>query len=165
MRFIFSTTAAVYGDPDNVPIDEAHPKLPINPCGRSKWMIEQALEDYDRAYGMKSVCLRYFNAAGTDPESELGDRYVPELHMIPLVLQAASSRRKAISEFGTFDDCCWRGFRCFGEFYINWCRGTRGSFSNISIPPTFNAIAFDCNGYCSNYPTGYLCWFGALDYG
>lgn len=101
MRFIFSSTAAVYGDPLYVPIDEAHPKHPINPYGRSKWMIEQVLGDYDRAYGMKSVCLRYFNAAGADPEGELGERHAPETHLIPLVLQAASGRRKAISVFGT----------------------------------------------------------------
>lgn len=100
-RFIFSSTAAVYGDPAYVPIDEAHPKNPINPCGRSKWMIEQVLEDYDRTYGLKSVCLRYFNAAGADPEGELGERHVSETHLIPLVLQVASGRREAISVFGT----------------------------------------------------------------
>lgn len=100
-RFIFSSTAAVYGDPAYVPIDEAHPKNPINPYGRSKWMVEQVLEDYDRAYGLKSVCLRYFNAAGADPEGELGERHEPETHLIPLVLQAASGRREAISVFGT----------------------------------------------------------------
>lgn len=100
-RFIFSSTAAVYGDPSYVPIDEAHPKNPINPYGHSKWMVEQVLEDYDRAYGLKSVCLRYFNAAGADPDGELGERHVPETHLIPLVLQATSGRREAISVFGT----------------------------------------------------------------
>jgi UDP-glucose 4-epimerase len=100
-NFIFSSTAAVYGDPVYIPIDEAHPKQPINPYGRSKWMIEQVLEDYDKAYGLKSVCLRYFNAAGADPEGELGERHLPETHLIPLILQAASGRRKSISVFGT----------------------------------------------------------------
>lgn len=100
-RFIFSSTAAVYGDPDYVPIDEVHPKNPINPYGRSKWIMEQALEDYDLAYGFKSVCLRYFNAAGADPEGKLGERHMPETHLIPLVLQVASGRREAISVFGT----------------------------------------------------------------
>lgn len=71
MRFVFSSTAAVYGDPLHVPIDEAHPKSPINPYGRTKWMIEQVLEDYDRAYGLKSVSLRYFNAAGAIPKVSL----------------------------------------------------------------------------------------------
>ena len=101
LRFIFSSTAAVYGDPEHVPIDELHPKRPINPYGRSKWMVEQVLEDYDHAYGLKSVCLRYFNAAGADPEGKLGERHEPETHLIPLVLQAASGRRDAISVFGT----------------------------------------------------------------
>lgn len=100
-KFIFSSTAAVYGDPSYIPIDEAHPKNPINPYGRSKWMVEQVLDDYDRAYGLKSVCLRYFNAAGADPEGELGERHVPETHLIPLVLQAASGRRELVSVFGT----------------------------------------------------------------
>lgn len=100
-RFIFSSTAAVYGDPSYIPIDEAHPKNPINPYGRTKWMVEQVLDDYDRAYGLKSVCLRYFNAAGADPEGELGERHVPETHLIPLVLQAASGRREQVSVFGT----------------------------------------------------------------
>jgi len=100
-RFIFSSTAAVYGTPEYVPMDERHPKLPINPYGRSKWMVEQALEDYDAAYGLKSICLRYFNAAGADPGGGLGERHNPETHLIPLVLQAASGRRDVVSIFGT----------------------------------------------------------------
>ncbi len=100
-RFIFSSTAAVYGDPEYIPIDERHPKQPINPYGRSKWMVEQVLEDYDQAYGLKSICLRYFNAAGADPAGELGERHHPETHLIPLVLQAASRRRADIAVFGT----------------------------------------------------------------
>jgi UDP-glucose 4-epimerase len=100
-RFIFSSTAAIYGNPDYSPIDEAHPKCPINPYGRSKWMVEQVLEDYGLAYGLKSICLRYFNAAGADPEGVLGERHNPETHLIPLVLQAASGRRSDIAVFGT----------------------------------------------------------------
>jgi UDP-glucose 4-epimerase len=113
-RFIFSSTAAVYGDPVSVPIDEAHPKAPVNPYGRSKWMVEQILEDFDRAYGLKAVCLRYFNAAGADHEGRLGERHEPETHLIPLVLQAASGRRKAITVFGrdydTPDGTCIRDY-------------------------------------------------------
>lgn len=112
--FIFSSTAAVYGDPEYIPIDEDHPKNPINPYGRSKWMVEQILEDYDSAYAIKSVCLRYFNAAGADPEGELGERHMPETHLIPLVLQVASGRREAISVFGsdydTPDGTCIRDY-------------------------------------------------------
>ncbi|TXH36903.1 MAG: UDP-glucose 4-epimerase GalE, partial [Burkholderiaceae bacterium] len=113
-KFIFSSTAAIFGDPQYVPIDEAHPKAPINPYGRSKWFVEQMLEDYDRAYGLKAVCLRYFNAAGADPEGELGESHEPETHLIPLILQVASGRRPHITVFGedyaTADGTCIRDY-------------------------------------------------------
>ncbi|MBF8731762.1 MULTISPECIES: UDP-glucose 4-epimerase GalE [Pseudomonas] len=113
-HLIFSSTAAVYGDPQHVPIDEAHPKQPINPYGRSKWMVEQILEDFDRAYGLRSVCLRYFNAAGADPEGELGECHEPETHLLPLILQAASGRRETITVYGrdydTPDGTCIRDY-------------------------------------------------------
>lgn len=113
-HFVFSSTAAIFGEPQYTPIDEAHPKNPINPYGRSKLMVEQMLEDYDRAYGLKSTCLRYFNAAGADPEGELGERHNPESHLIPLILQSASGRREAISIFGqdypTDDGTCVRDY-------------------------------------------------------
>ncbi len=111
---VFSSSAAVYGNPQYVPIDEAHAKGPINPYGLSKWMVEQILEDFDRAYGLKSVCLRYFNAAGADPQGELGERHDPETHLIPLILQAASGRRDAITVYGrdydTADGTCIRDY-------------------------------------------------------
>jgi UDP-glucose 4-epimerase len=100
-HFVFSSTAAIFGTPNYVPIDEEHPKAPINPYGRSKLMIEEILADFDKAYGLKSVCLRYFNAAGADPDGELGERHEPETHLIPLILQAASGRRDNITIFGT----------------------------------------------------------------
>ncbi len=113
-NFIFSSTAATFGEPQYTPMDERHPQQPINPYGRSKLMVEQALADYDRAYGFKSVCLRYFNAAGADPEARLGERHDPETHLIPLVLQAASGRRSGISVFGrdydTPDGTCIRDY-------------------------------------------------------
>ncbi|WP_411563086.1 UDP-glucose 4-epimerase GalE [Pseudomonas shirazensis] len=113
-QLVFSSTAAVYGDPQYVPIDEAHPKAPINPYGRSKWMVEQMLEDFDRAYGLRSVCLRYFNAAGADPDGMLGEIHEPETHLIPLILQAASGRRPAVTVFGrdysTADGTCIRDY-------------------------------------------------------
>lgn len=112
--FIFSSTAAVFGEPEYVPIDEAHPKAPLNPYGRSKLMVEQILADYEHAYGLKSVCLRYFNAAGADPGALLGERHEPETHLIPLVLQAISGRRSHISVFGrdydTPDGTCIRDY-------------------------------------------------------
>ena len=101
MRLIFSSTAAIFGEPDYVPIDEEHPKIPRNPYGRSKWMVEQILSDYERAYGLRHACLRYFNAAGADPSGTLGERHEPETHLIPLVLRAAAGRWPAIKVFGT----------------------------------------------------------------
>lgn len=113
-NFIFSSTAATFGEPQYSPIDELHPQLPINPYGRSKLIVEQVLNDYDRAYGLESVCLRYFNAAGADPDGQLGERHEPETHLIPLVLQAASGRRPSISVFGrdydTPDGTCIRDY-------------------------------------------------------
>lgn len=100
-QFIFSSTAAIYGDPHYVPIDEAHPCGPINPYGRSKWMVEQILADYAIAYDLRSVCLRYFNAAGADPDAQLGECHEPESHLIPLVLQVALGRRPHIAVYGT----------------------------------------------------------------
>ena len=114
MNFIFSSTAAIFGEPDYTPIDEKHNKQPINPYGHSKLMIEQVLDDYDKAYGLRSTCLRYFNAAGADPDGELGERHSPETHLIPLILQAASGRRDDIKVFGddyeTNDGTCVRDY-------------------------------------------------------
>jgi UDP-glucose 4-epimerase len=113
-KFIFSSSAAIFGEPQYVPIDENHPKAPINPYGRSKWMVEQILADFDAAYGLRSSCLRYFNAAGADPDGELGECHVPETHLIPLVLQVASGRRAAITIYGkdypTPDGTCIRDY-------------------------------------------------------
>jgi len=99
--FVFSSSAAVYGEPKYIPIDEIHPKNPINPYGASKLMVERFLEDYALAYGLNSVSLRYFNACGADPEGDLGEMHNPETHLIPLVLQVASGRRDKIDIFGT----------------------------------------------------------------
>ena len=114
LNFIFSSTAAIFGEPQYTPIDEVHPKAPINPYGCSKLMVEQILQDYDRAFGLKSTCMRYFNAAGADPEGELGERHNPESHLIPLILQAASGRREDIKVFGrdydTEDGSCVRDY-------------------------------------------------------
>jgi len=112
--FIFSSTAATFGEPEYTPIDEKHPQAPINPYGHSKLMVEQILADFDHAYGLKSFSLRYFNAAGADPDGELGERHIPETHLIPLVLQAASGRRESITVFGddydTPDGTCIRDY-------------------------------------------------------
>jgi UDP-glucose 4-epimerase len=84
-----------------VPIDERHPARPINPYGTSKWIVERVLADYDQAYGLRHVCLRYFNAAGADPSGRLGERHEPETHLIPLVLRAAAGRLPEVRIFGT----------------------------------------------------------------
>jgi UDP-glucose-4-epimerase GalE len=88
-RLVFSSTAAVYGDPVYTPIDEAHPTAPINPYGWSKLMAEREISEYCRAHGLRAACLRYFNAAGADPECETGEAHEPETHLIPNLLRAA----------------------------------------------------------------------------
>lgn len=97
-RFVFSSTCATYGEPVQIPIDESHPQNPTNPYGRTKLMVEHILSDYDRAFGMKYVALRYFNACGaTETRFE---RHDPETHLIPLILDAASGKREFVSVFG-----------------------------------------------------------------
>jgi UDP-glucose-4-epimerase GalE len=98
--FVFSSTCATYGVPASLPITEDSPQLPINPYGETKLAVERALAAYDRAYGMRSVALRYFNAAGADPDGELGERHDPETHLIPLAIDAALGRRGALAIFG-----------------------------------------------------------------
>jgi UDP-glucose-4-epimerase GalE len=100
-RFIFSSTCASYGDPVRIPIDESHPQAPVNPYGASKWMLERVLRDCERAWGLKAVFLRYFNASGCHPSGEIGEDHNPETHLIPLVLQAAKGERPHITVFGT----------------------------------------------------------------
>jgi UDP-glucose 4-epimerase len=99
--FVFSSTCATYGVPTIVPIPEDHAQNPINPYGATKLMVERVLKDFDQAYHLKSVCFRYFNAAGADPEGRLGEDHNPETHLIPLVLLAALGKRDSISIFGT----------------------------------------------------------------
>jgi len=99
--FIFSSTCATYGIPRYLPITEDHPQSPINPYGRSKLMVEEILKDYDKAYGFKHVNLRYFNAAGSDPDGEIGESHDPETHLIPLVLDVAGGKRENVKIFGT----------------------------------------------------------------
>lgn len=113
-RFVFSSTCATYGVPESVPIVEDQPQHPINPYGATKLMVERILQDFDRAYNFRSVCLRYFNAAGADPEARLGEDHNPETHLIPLVLQTALGQRESISIYGadydTPDGSCVRDY-------------------------------------------------------
>jgi len=99
--FIFSSSCAIHGVPLSLPMTEDQPQRPISPYGRTKLMVEQILADYDQAYGLRSVCLRYFNAAGADPEGCVGEWHEPETHLVPLVLEAALNPERAIHVFGT----------------------------------------------------------------
>ncbi len=113
-KFIFSSSAAVYGNPETVPIPETEVVKPINPYGQSKAFVEKILQDFDKAYGLKYVSLRYFNAAGADPEGKIGESHNPETHLIPLTLKAAKGERESIRIFGTDyptpDGTCIRDF-------------------------------------------------------
>ena len=112
-QFIFSSTAAVFGEPLETPITEAHPKQPINPYGDTKLAVERALPHFERAHGIRSVALRYFNAAGADPEGELGEDHAPERHLIPLAIDAAMGKaplRLFGDDYPTPDGTCLRDY-------------------------------------------------------
>lgn len=100
-KLVFSSTAAIFGVPQYVPIDEEHPQAPINPYGMTKWVTERILADYDAAYGLRSVALRYFNAAGASADAALGERHDPETHLIPLALRAVKGELPELTVFGT----------------------------------------------------------------
>lgn len=114
LPIVFSSTCATYGPPQQVPITEEHPQAPINPYGQSKLMVEQLLRDFGRAYGLPSVIFRYFNAAGADPDGDLGEDHTPETHLIPRVLDAMSGREPYLQIFGddypTPDGTCIRDY-------------------------------------------------------
>lgn len=140
-QFVFSSTAAVYGQPQSDLIDEKHPANPINPYGRSKLAVEWVLQDYAQAHGLKSVCLRYFNAAGAQPDGSNGERHDPETHLVPLVLQAASGRRDSISVFGddyaTPDGTCVRDYIHIVDLAqahllaLNWLGSQKGGIYKV----------------------------------
>ncbi len=113
-KFVFSSTCATYGEPQTIPISESHPQLPINPYGASKLMIERILQDFDVAHQLRSISLRYFNAAGADPDAEIGEDHHPETHLIPLVLDVAAGTREHITVYGddydTPDGTCVRDY-------------------------------------------------------
>ena len=100
-RLVFSSTCAVYGEPETVPITEGETLDPVNPYGASKRACERMMDDFDAAHGLRSVRLRYFNAAGADPDAEIGEWHDPETHLLPLVIETALGRRAAIDVFGT----------------------------------------------------------------
>jgi UDP-arabinose 4-epimerase len=100
-KLVFSSTCSTFGIPETVPISVDHPQRPINPYGASKLMVERVLADFESAYGLKSVSLRYFNAAGADPQSEIGEAHDPETHLVPLALFVAKGKLSSLTVFGT----------------------------------------------------------------
>jgi UDP-glucose-4-epimerase GalE len=100
-RFIFSSSAAVYGNPQKIPIPESHPLNPFNPYGQTKFFLETILQDYEKAYGLKFISLRYFNAAGADPEGQLGEMHDPETHLIPNILLFLLGKKERFELYGT----------------------------------------------------------------
>ena len=113
-KIVFSSTCATYGNPQYVPVDEKHPQNPISPYGKSKLMIEMMMEDYDKAYGLKSIKLRYFNVAGCDNKSRVGEWHEPETHLIPNILKSVFEKDKIFKIFGddynTPDGTCIRDY-------------------------------------------------------
>ena len=113
-RIVFSSSAAVYGEPLYTPIDEKHQKQPLNAYGKTKAMTEDILDDYDRAYGLKSICLRYFNVAGADSDIRIGEWHEPETHLIPNILKSIFEEDKIFKIFGTdyntIDGTCIRDY-------------------------------------------------------
>ncbi len=113
-KIVFSSTAATYGEPEYVPIDEKHPQIPVNTYGKTKLMIESIMDDYDNAYGLKSVRLRYFNVAGADSQNRVGEWHEPETHLIPNILKSTFSGGKTFQMFGddypTKDGTCVRDY-------------------------------------------------------
>lgn len=113
-RIVFSSSAAVYGEPEVTPMPESHPTQPVNPYGSSKLIIERVLQDYARAYSLHSVSLRYFNAAGADADGGIGEAHPVETHLIPLILEVANGRRHQIAIYG--DDYPTRDGTCIRDY-------------------------------------------------
>ncbi len=113
-KIVFSSTCAIYGEPKYTPLDENHPKNPLNPYGRTKLMIENILDDYDRAYGIKSIKLRYFNVAGADSRLRIGEWHEPETHLIPNIIKSVFEKDRVFKIYGTdydtFDGTCIRDY-------------------------------------------------------
>lgn len=111
---IFSSSCATYGDVETSPILETQEQRPVNPYGRTKWIVEQMLDDFSAAYGLRAVSLRYFNAAGADPDGQLGEDHRPETHLIPIILQTALGKREHLSVYG--DDYPTRDGTCVRDY-------------------------------------------------
>lgn len=137
---VFSSTAAVYGNPDSTPISESQPPRPINPYGRSKWMVEMAIEDCARAWGLQATILRYFNVAGAHPSGEIGEDHEPESHLIPNVLLSALRTGHDIKIFGT--DYPTKDGTCIRD-YIHVVDLARAHILAVEQPPDDGVAIFN----------------------
>lgn len=141
-KFIFSSSAAIFGNVEYIPIDENHPKRPINPYGKTKLIVEEILKDFESAYGLKYVSFRYFNAAGHDPEGELSERHNPETHLLPILMQAVNGQRDSVSVFGTDydtnDGTCVRDYIHVNDLANIHLKGLDYLNSNNSSSAEFN---------------------------
>lgn len=125
-KIVFSSTCATYGLPQHIPMQESHPQLPITPYGTSKWLVERMLQDLDGCKGVRSVILRYFNAAGADPAGRIGEMHDPESHVIPIAIEAAQKRRPIFKinghDYPTRDGTCIRDFIHVADLADAHCR-------------------------------------------
>ncbi|THD77695.1 MAG: UDP-glucose 4-epimerase GalE [Phenylobacterium sp.] len=141
-KLVFSSTCATYGVPATTPIREDDPQAPINPYGASKLMVERILADYRVAYGLRSVALRYFNAAGCDPDGELGEEHDPETHLIPLVLEAAAGLRPSITVYGddyaTPDGTCIRDYVHVSDIAEAHVQALQALQAGAELRPAYN---------------------------
>jgi UDP-arabinose 4-epimerase len=142
LPLVFSSTCATYGNPQYLPIDEAHPQQPINPYGRSKLMVEQVLADLRHSHGLRSVALRYFNAAGADPLLRIGELHEPETHLLPLVLLAALGERESIDLLGTdwptADGSCVRDYIHVDDLASAHVLALQALLSGTPLQPAYN---------------------------
>jgi len=141
-KFIFSSSAAIFGNPEYLPIDEEHSKIPVNPYGKSKLMVEEILKDFELAYGLKYISFRYFNAAGQDPDGELSERHNPETHLLPIVMQAVNGQRESVSVFGndydTNDGTCVRDYIHVNDLANAHLKGLHYLNQDKSLSAEFN---------------------------
>ena len=143
-HLVFSSSCAIYGEPEQVPISEAAAKQPVNPYGASKLMIERVLSDYARAYGLQSIALRYFNAAGADPDGEVGELRDPETHLIPRAMMAIQGYLSDFAVFGsdypTPDGTAIRDYIHVSDLADAHVAALRDCWMGSQVAPTTSAL-------------------------
>jgi UDP-arabinose 4-epimerase len=142
LPLVFSSTCAVYGDPEFLPLTEAHRKQPVNPYGQSKWMVEQVLADARQAYGLRCVALRYFNACGALAEHGIGEWHEPETHLLPLLIESALGRRGPVQVFGddwpTADGSCVRDYIHVADLADAHLKALERLRAGTALAPAYN---------------------------